>query len=91
MGYSWWLRIKLSNDGGAGRTVDCYITHGFGGGTRTEGGSVTKYSKFADRFACDIFVAGHDHYAIPFACECFEMNAVNAFSEHQLAAIWLAH
>jgi len=36
-------------------------------------------------------VAGHDHHAIPFARECFEMNAVNAVSEHQLAAIWLAH
>src|SRR5438876_8072586 len=37
------------------------------------------------------FVAGHDHYAIPFTCECFEVNAVDAVSEHQLAAIWLAH
>jgi hypothetical protein len=37
------------------------------------------------------FVAGHDHDAIPFACERFEMNAVNSVSEHQLAAIWLAH
>jgi hypothetical protein len=36
------------------------------------------------------FVAGHDHYTIPFACERFEMNAVDAVSEHQLAAIWLA-
>src|SRR6266702_6052947 len=37
------------------------------------------------------FVAGHDHYAISFTCECFEMNAVNAVSEHQLAPIWSAH
>ena len=37
------------------------------------------------------FVVGHDHDAIPFACERFEMNAVNAVSQHQLGAIWLAH
>jgi hypothetical protein len=36
------------------------------------------------------FVGGHDHYAIPFACECLEMNAINAVSEHEPAAIWLA-
>lgn len=62
LGYSFWFRIILSQaDGGRGRTIDFYCTHGFGGGTRTEGGSVTKYSKYSDRFLCDIFVVGHDH------------------------------
>jgi hypothetical protein len=61
MGYSFWFRLALSWNGGSGRTVDFFSTHGFGGGTRTEGGSVTKYSKFSDRFLCDVFVAGHDH------------------------------
>ena len=61
MGYSWWLRLAMSWNGGQGRTVDFFISHGFGGGTRTEGGSITKYSRFADRFLCDVFVVGHDH------------------------------
>jgi hypothetical protein len=61
MGYSYWFRLLLSQGGQGGRTVDFFCTHGFGGGTRTEGGSVTKYSKFSDRFLCDVFVAGHDH------------------------------
>lgn len=61
LGYSFWVRLKLNNNGARIRTVDLFSTHGFGGGTRTEGGSVTKYSKAADRYDCDIFVAGHDH------------------------------
>jgi len=61
LGYSFWIRLKLSNNGDRGRNVNIFSTHGFGGGTRTEGGSVTKYSKAADRYDCDIYVAGHDH------------------------------
>jgi UDP-2,3-diacylglucosamine pyrophosphatase LpxH len=61
MGYSWWLRLSLTEDGSRGRTVDFFLTHGFGGGTRTEGGSITKYSRFADRFLCDVMIVGHDH------------------------------
>lgn len=62
LGYSFWFRLNLSwNGGGKVRNVDIFSTHGFGGGTRTEGGSITKYSKFADRFLCDILVVGHDH------------------------------
>jgi len=51
-----WALIKASH-----KEFDFFCTHGFGGGTRTEGGSVTKYSKFADRFSCDVVVVGHDH------------------------------
>jgi hypothetical protein len=61
MGYSYWLRLALTEDGARGRTVDFFIHHGFGGGMRTEGGSITKYSRFADRFLCDVFLTGHDH------------------------------
>lgn len=60
-GYSFWFRLNLHQNGGKVRNVDIFSTHGFGGGTRTEGGSITKYSKFADRFLCDILVVGHDH------------------------------
>lgn len=61
LGYSFWFRLNLTQNGSRGRSVDIFSTHGFGGGTRTEGGSITKYSKFADRFLCDILIVGHDH------------------------------
>ena len=61
LGYSFWFRLYLNQAGARIRNVDIFSTHGFGGGTRTEGGSITKYSKFADRFLCDIMVVGHDH------------------------------
>lgn len=62
LGYSFWFRLMLGwKGGGRVRSVDFFCSHGFGGGTRTEGGSITKYSKFSDRFACDVFVVGHDH------------------------------
>lgn len=61
LGYSFWFRLMLGWNGGRVRTVDFFCSHGFGGGTRTEGGSITKYSKFSDRFLCDVFVVGHDH------------------------------
>ena len=60
-GYSFWIRLLLTQGGNRGRSVDVFSTHGFGGGTRTEGGSITKYAKASDRYDCDIFVAGHDH------------------------------
>lgn len=62
LGYSFWFRIMLGwSGGGRVKSVDFFCSHGFGGGTKTEGGSITKYSKFSDRFACDVFVVGHDH------------------------------
>lgn len=66
LGYSFWFRLSISRLYETGQqkgyaNIDFFCTHGFGGGTRTEGGSVTKYSKFSDRFLCDVFVAGHDH------------------------------
>jgi UDP-2,3-diacylglucosamine pyrophosphatase LpxH len=61
LGYSFWFRLHIFHDTGRVRKVDFFSTHGFGGGTRTEGGSITKYSKFGDRFDADIIVCGHDH------------------------------
>lgn len=61
LGYSYWFRLSMRMKTGLGRTVDFFCTHGFGGGTKTEGGSITKYSRFADRYICDVFVVGHDH------------------------------
>src|SRR5258705_13770506 len=30
-------------------------------------------------------VGGHDYHAIPFPCECFEMNTVDAVTQHEPA------
>lgn len=67
-GYSYWIRLTMqrghSSERGktsGSRVIDIYCHHGFGGGCRTEGGSVTKYSKAADRFNANICVFGHDH------------------------------
>ncbi len=64
LGYSFWFRLMLRCEiGNTARVnmIDFFCSHGFGGGTRTEGGSITKYAKFSDRFLCDVFVVGHDH------------------------------
>jgi len=61
LGYSFWIRLKLTRKNTETRAIDIFAQHGFGGGTRTEGGSITKYSKYADRYDCDIFIVGHDH------------------------------
>lgn len=60
-GYSYWLRLILNRKPAHKRSVDFLVSHGFGGGTRTEGGSLTKYSKAADRFDADVIIYGHDH------------------------------
>jgi hypothetical protein len=65
MGFSYFFRINLfrvdDEIKGQGRNIDFFVQHGFGGGTRTEGGSITKYAKHSERFICDVYVAGHDH------------------------------
>jgi predicted phosphodiesterase len=61
MGYSYWMRLIICRKATHKRAVDFMISHGFGGGTRTEGGSLTKYSKAADRFDADVLIYGHDH------------------------------
>jgi UDP-2,3-diacylglucosamine pyrophosphatase LpxH len=61
-GYSYWFRFSMGKETTKEtRKFDFFVSHGFGGGTRTEGGSVTKYSRFADRFSADVLVFGHDH------------------------------
>lgn len=61
LGYSWLLRIVLTEEGSRGRTVIIRGHHGWGGGSRTEGGSLTKYAREAKGWDADIFLYGHDH------------------------------
>jgi len=43
------------------RSVTIFGHHGFGGGGRTEGGSITKYSRFTQYYDADIYITAHDH------------------------------
>jgi UDP-2,3-diacylglucosamine pyrophosphatase LpxH len=61
LGYSCMTRLLLSYDGGRTRTVVLYQHHGFGGGSRTPGGDLTKYSKHAANYEADIYMYGHVH------------------------------
>ena len=62
LGYTFLLLLKLTNPGYRHtRSVTIYGTHGFGGGGRTEGGSITKYARAVQYYSADIFLSGHDH------------------------------
>ena len=61
VGYSWLLRILLSSNGGAGRCVIIRGHHGWGGGSRTQGADLTKYSKDVAYWDADVFMYGHVH------------------------------
>lgn len=61
LGYSWLLQILFSKNGGGGRTVVIRGSHGWGGGSRTIGGDLTKYSKDIAHWEADVFLYGHVH------------------------------
>jgi len=66
IGYSGLIRVVFYqeyDDGKTGRGRTCMIRwhHGWGGGTRTQGGSITKYSKDTAYWDADLFLYGHDH------------------------------
>ena len=61
LGYTWMCNLSLSENGGRGRTVTIYGNHGWGGGCRTEGGDLTKYSKILSYYDSDLYLFGHTH------------------------------
>lgn len=68
LGHSFLMLLKMrSNKEGESvqtsrtRSVTIFGHHGFGGGGRTEGGSITKYSRFTQYYDADIYVTAHDH------------------------------
>jgi len=61
LGYSWLLRLMFSQNGGQGRTVIVRGHHGWGGGSRTQGADLTKYSKDTTYWDADLFLYGHVH------------------------------
>lgn len=61
LGYSFLIRLIFRAETGMGRTVIIRGHHGYGGGSRTQGADLTKYSKDMAHFDADIFIYGHVH------------------------------
>jgi hypothetical protein len=62
LGYTWLIKLLFSSDkGGRGRAVVIYGTHGWGGGSRTQGADLTKFSKHIGSWDADCFLFGHVH------------------------------
>ena len=61
LGYSWLIRLLLTEGKGRGRKVVVRGHHGWGGGSRTQGADLTKFSKDMQHFDADIFLYGHVH------------------------------
>jgi len=66
LGYSWLLRLlfyeeKNGKHAGRGRSVIIRGHHGWGGGSRTQGADLTKYSRDVAHWDADIFLYGHVH------------------------------
>jgi len=61
LGYSFLVRLVFHENNARFRHVIIYGNHGWGGGSRTEGGSLTKYAKTIGYYDADIYLFGHDH------------------------------
>jgi len=61
LGYSGLIRLLLSEKKARGRSVTIRYHHGWGGGSRTQGADLTKYSKDLQYWQADIFLYGHVH------------------------------
>jgi hypothetical protein len=61
LGYSFLVRLILSENDARGRTVIIRGHHGWGMGGRTIGGELTKYSRDSAMFDADLALYGHTH------------------------------
>ena len=64
LGYSGLVRLIFCKDikhGGMGRTVVIRYHHGWGGGSRTQGADLTKFSKDISYWDADVYLYGHVH------------------------------
>jgi len=61
LGYSGLFVLKFRQDYGRGRAVTIRYHHGWGGGSRTQGADLTKFSKDLQYWQADIFLYGHVH------------------------------
>lgn len=61
MGFSGLIKLTFVEKGARGRTVIIRLHHGWGGGSRTQGSDLTKFSKDLQYWDADIFLYGHVH------------------------------
>lgn len=62
LGMSWLMQIVLVHkSGGHSRTVVFRGHHGWGGGSRTQGADLTRYSRDVAYYSADVFLYGHVH------------------------------
>jgi hypothetical protein len=61
LSYSSMIKVTMSENNARGRTVIVREHHGWGGGSRTIGADLTKYSKDVSNWSADIFLYGHVH------------------------------
>jgi len=61
LGLSGLIRLRFREGKGRGRTVLIRWHHGWGGGSRTQGADLTKFSKDMMYWEADIFLYGHVH------------------------------
>ena len=61
LGLSGLIKLTLSENGNRGRNIVIRYHHGWGGGSRTQGADLTKYSKDTMYWDADLFLYGHVH------------------------------
>ena len=61
LGIDWHIRMVFSENGSSGRTLVIFGHHGWGGGSRTIGADLTKFSRKATDTDADIYLFGHVH------------------------------
>lgn len=61
LGFSWLLTVRFSQDKSRTRSMVIRGHHGWGGGSRTQGADLTKYSKDVGYWDADLFLYGHVH------------------------------
>ena len=61
LGYSWFYHLNFKRKGTGYQKLILYGHHGWGGGTRTEGGGMTRYCRHAERIHADICLYSHSH------------------------------
>jgi len=61
LGYSGLFKLIFRMEHGVGRSLIIRYHHGHGGGSRTQGADLTKFSKEAANWDADLFLYGHVH------------------------------
>lgn len=60
-GVGWIYTLRFRGEAGRGKTVVIRGHHGWGGGSRTQGADLTKFSRDMAYYDCDVFLYGHVH------------------------------